>query len=138
MMKKTIVVILLFLSSCFVSKQQEKVSSCRELIPETFYVRMESNPDAVVLDTRILSEYAEERIPRARFAGNHEKLNGLVDSLDRETPLFIYCEYEDRSNTVCNILTKEKKFENVYKLEGGYEMWKKVNLPVDTTKRKVF
>ena len=137
MMKYSIVFVLVVLTSCAVQKQKKEVH-CPEIIPEDFYVRMESNPDAIVLDTRIRSEYAEERIPRARFAGKREALDELTDSLEKATPIFVYCEYEDRSSTVCRILKGEKEFKNVYLLKGGYDMWKKVNLPVDSSQRQVF
>lgn len=134
------VLILIFItSSCGVQTKTEKSEvHCPEAIPEDLYVQIETNPDALVLDTRIESEYAEERIPGARFAGKREKLDQLVDSLDKTTPVYIYCDYEDRSSSVCRILKKEKGFQNVYLLEGGYEMWKKVNLPVDTTQKQVY
>ena len=137
-MKNSIVLILLFITSCAVHTQKEKEAvHCPKIIPEDFYVKIESNPDAMVLDTRIRSEYAEDRIPGARFAGKREKLDQLVDSVDNATPVYIYCEYEDRSATVCRILKREKQFKNVYMLKGGYDMWKKVNLPVDKNHRQV-
>lgn len=127
---------LLIIPACIIQKEK-KAFDCKGLIPENFYVRMETNPESVVLDTRIASEYAEDRVPGARFAGRREKLEEIVDSLNRSRPVLIYCEYEDRSNTVCRILKKEKHFENVFKLKGGYTMWKKVNMPVDTSRRKI-
>ena len=141
--KCSMVLVLLLLTSCSVRKQeqekeQKKEVHCPRIIPEDFYVRMESNQDVLVLDTRTRSEYAEERIPGARFAGKPEELDQLVDTLDKGKPIFIYCEYEDRTDTVCRILKNEKHFRNVYILKGGYELWKKVNLPVDTSRRKDF
>ncbi|MGM0504381.1 MAG: rhodanese-like domain-containing protein [Bacteroidota bacterium] len=137
MMKYSIVLVLVIIISCSVQKQEKEVH-CPRIIPEDFYVRMESNPDVMILDTRVESEYAEERIPGARFAGKQEKLDQMVDTLDKSKTIFIYCEYEDRSFTVCRILKDEKQFTDVYILEGGYDMWKKVNLPVDTSHRQVY
>ncbi|MBS3768788.1 MAG: rhodanese-like domain-containing protein [Bacteroidales bacterium] len=141
MVRCSIVLVLLLLTSCSVQKQeqeQEKEVHCSRIIPEDFYVRMESNPDVLVLDTRVRSEYAKERIPGARFAGKPEELDQLLDTLDKGKPLFIYCEYGDRTDTVCWILKNEKHFRNVYILKGGYELWKKVNLPVDKSRREEF
>ena len=137
MRKNSIVLILLLITSCAVQKQKSEVH-CPKIIPEDFYVKMESNPEVLVLDTRIRSEYAEDRIPGARFAGKREKLNELVDSIDKATPVYIYCEYEDRSSTVCRILKEEKQFKNVFMLKGGYDMWKKVNLPLDRSHKQVY
>ncbi len=138
-MKNLIFLILLFVTSCALHTQKEKKAvNCPEIIPEDFYVEMESNPDALVLDTRIRSEYAEERIPGALFAGNRENLDQLTDTISKSTPVYIYCDYEDRSSTVCRIMKEEKEFSNVYILKGGFEMWKKVNLPVDKSQRQVF
>ena len=137
-MKNSIVLILIFITSCSVFTHKEKKAvHCPEVIPEDFYVQMESNPEALVLDTRIPSEFAEERIPGARYAGSRENLDQLTDTISRSIPVYIYCDYEDRSSTVCRILKEEKQFRNVYILKGGFNMWKKVNLPVDKSQRQV-
>jgi len=136
--KNATFVILLFASACTLLKKQNTEHACSKLIAEDFYVETQRHPEALLLDTRMVREYEEERIPGARFAGNRDALNRLVDSLDRFVPLYIYCEHEDRTSTVCNILIGEKGFKIVYELQGGYYMWKKLNLPVDTSHRQVY
>ena len=129
---------LLFVSACTLLKEQNTEHACVKLMAEDFYVETQRHPEALLLDTRIVREYKEERIPGARFAGTRDALNRLVDSLDRDVPLYIYCEHEDRTATVCDILIGKKGFKNVHALQGGYYMWKKVNLPVDTSHRQVY
>lgn len=107
------------------------------LSPETFYMRMHQTYHKVILDVRLFSEYRKERIPDAILASRREELISIVDTLDRDTPVFVYCEDGERSETVCKILTNEKNFQRVYNLRGGIYMWKKVGLPVDDKKIKV-
>jgi len=109
----------------------------KNLSPETFYMRMHQTYHKVILDVRLFSEYRKERIPDAVLASRREELIKIIDTLDRDTPMFVYCEDGERSETVCKILNNEKNFQRVYNLRGGFYMWKKVGLPVDDKKIKV-
>ena len=107
------------------------------LSPEEFYIKMNRSYNKKILDVRLFSEYRQERIPGAVLASKREELIDIVDSLDRDLPLFVYCDDGQRSTTVCKILTNEKDFRNVYNLEEGLYMWKKVGLPIDDKKIKM-
>ena len=103
----------------------------KDLPPEQFHRIMQANPEAMVIDTRMLPKYERERIPGARPAPYSEELKALTDTLSRQRTLLVYCGYDDRSPAVCELLTKEMGFVNVFRLKGGLYRWKKQNLPLD-------
>lgn len=117
---------------------QEEPQGYSDLSATEFYIQMEQHWDAVVLDVRLFSEYRKERIPGALLAEKKSRLIDLTDTLDKETPMFVYCEDAQRSRTVCGILTGELEFQHVYNLEGGLIEWKRHGLPVDTERIKRF
>ena len=89
-----------------------------------------TNPEAVIIDTRMLPKYERERIPGARPAPYTDELKALTDTLSPKTTLLIYCGADERSTTVCEMLTGEMGFKNVFRLKGGLYRWKKQNLPL--------
>jgi len=105
----------------------------KDLPPKQFHRVMQNNPDAVIIDTRMLPKYERDRIPGAKPAPYSEQLKALTDTLSPQTSLLVYCGYDHRSPTVCEMLTKEMGFRNVFRLKGGLVRWQKQNLPLDTT-----
>ena len=128
------------INNCFIRygySQESNDASYQNLAPEEFYIEMNRAPEKMILDVRLFSEYRKERIPGAILASKREELVKIVDSLDRDMPLFVYCDDGQRSTTVCKILTREKNFMNIYNLKKGLYMWKKVGLPMDKKEIKV-
>ncbi|MFW6203085.1 MAG: rhodanese-like domain-containing protein [Marinilabilia sp.] len=95
-----------------------------------FYERMNESEDAVILDTRICEDFKTGRIPGALYAGEKKVLLKLVSEMDQDRPLFIYCDYGDRSETVVDILKKEG-FRNRFHLKEGFDEWREKGFPVD-------
>jgi len=95
-----------------------------------FYTMMDTCDNLVLLDIRLENSYNKERIPGAIYAGEKKVLFSLIDSLDKNIPLLLYCDYGKRSKTVVNIL-QSKGFKNIYHLKRGFDLWKKENYPVD-------
>ena len=120
-----------FLTFSFSVFAQEEANRYENLDASEFYIKMESNPASVLLDVRLFSEYKEERIPGAILAEKKSKLIPLTDTINRKTPILVYCDDGERSQTVCKILTEEQGFQKVYNLENGLLEWKKRGLPVD-------
>jgi len=103
----------------------------QDLPPKQFHQIMQTNPEAIIIDTRMLPKYERERIPGAQPAPYSEELKALTDTFDPQTPLLIYCGADERSTTVCEMLTEEMGFTNVFRLKGGLYRWQKQNLPLD-------
>lgn len=86
--------------------------------------------NAVVLDVREASEYAQGHIPDAR----HIPLAQLGDRLKelakyKEKPLLLHCQGGVRSAKACDLLVKQG-FAKLYNLQGGLNAWQQAKLPV--------
>ncbi len=65
---------------------------------------------------------------------NEKKKNEkYLRELDKNSPIFIYCEEGVRSDQCAKWLTN-MGFTQVYQLKGGFKNWEKENYPIDTTK----
>ena len=131
MKSKLKILLVIFVLCTFSSYAQEEGNKYENLDASEFYNKMESNPESVVLDVRFFSEYNKEHIPGSLIAEKKSKLISLTDTLNRQTPIFVYCDDGDRSETVCEILTEEQGFKKVYNLEKGLIEWKKQGLPLN-------
>ncbi|HWU82527.1 MAG TPA: rhodanese-like domain-containing protein [Methylophilaceae bacterium] len=86
--------------------------------------------NAVVLDVREASEYAQGHIPDARhipLAQLGDRLKELVKY--KEKPLLLHCQGGVRSAKACDLLVKQG-FAKLYNLQGGLNAWQQAKLPV--------
>jgi rhodanese-related sulfurtransferase len=123
MIRDSIILFLLLLNVGLYA-QKSIPDSCRNLEPAEFYIGLNTSALPLLIDVRTFDEYRKDRIPGAILVETRAELNEMCDSLDFERPLFLYCEYDDRSQTVCRILSK-KGFRNVNNLKGGMLEWRK-------------
>lgn len=100
------------------------------LPPVEFDYSYRSEVYAVIIDARVARDYRRNRIKDALGIENTDKLSAFADTMDTETPLYIYCDVESRSRTVASILA-ERGFSRLYILEGGTREWKAAGLPLD-------
>ncbi len=100
-----------------------------------FYIKLNSVADKIILDVREYKEFRKERIPGAISVSNKQLLDKIKDTLDKEIPLFLYCDDISRSLTVCEFL-HENEFLNIFILEDGILGWKEMKLPMDKKKLK--
>jgi rhodanese-related sulfurtransferase len=128
--------VLIFISVSVFANGQEDETEYTNLGSTEFYIQIQSQPNALLLDVRLFSEYRQERIPGAILAEKKEKLVSVTDSIDKETPVFVYCEDGQRSATVSKILTQELGFTKVYNLSNGLYGWKRKGLPIDDERLK--
>ena len=78
-----------------------------------------------ILDVRTPEEFQNGKIAHALNENvNDENFKSHVDSLNRETPIYVYCRSGVRSMKAAGIL-KELGFKKIYNLEGGYLNWLK-------------
>jgi rhodanese-related sulfurtransferase len=124
------IIIFLAVSSIQVRAQEVAGDSCRHLEVEDFYIRMHSCLYPLVLDTRSYREFRRERLPGAILMESRAELEKMADSLDRDQPLFLYCENDNRSLVACRMLWG-MGFRNVYDLKGGLDAWKLTSYSLD-------
>lgn len=112
---------------------QDTLSTYVTLKPMEYLERMQNSNDYLLIDVRTVVDYNKITLPNAQYAPKRAVLFPLVDSLDDETPIFVYCSEGIRSVMVCNILSK-RGCKHIYNLKGGIRAWKKKNLPVEKIK----
>ena len=128
------IVVLLIIPFLLLAQRQD-VDSIRNLNPEEFYLKLHSENNPVLIDSRTKDNFSKERIHGAILAESKADLISLVDTLDKGRPLFLYCEYNQRSPAACSLLI-EKGFRNVYNLEGGLIQWRLLEYELDKKKIK--
>lgn len=113
---------------------KELVQAAREQItevsPEQARQRLEAG--AVALDVREAEELAEGHVPEAVHiprgflefkADDHEALPS------KDTPICVYCMGGGRAALAAQTL-KQLGYTNVVSIQGGFEGWKKAELPM--------
>ena len=90
----------------------------------------------VILDSRELDEFKVSHIEGAILVGyNHFRLSSLPDSVDKKTPIVVYCTLGVRSEVIANQLI-ENGYTDVKNLYGGISEWKnKDYIVIDSTQR---
>jgi rhodanese-related sulfurtransferase len=98
--------------------------------PTEFDYRYKAEVYAIIIDAREAQDYRRGRIPGALGIEDMDKLELFADSMDTDTPLYIYCNAESRSRTVAQYLG-EQGFTRLYILKGGIREWKAADMPLD-------
>lgn len=87
-----------------------------------FQYFIDSCSNELIIDVRLVDEYKTKAIPTAINAPSKDILNNLLDTLDLDTPILVYCKEGERSVQACNIICK-KGFTFVVNLKYGLMEW---------------
>lgn len=100
------------------------------LLPATaFSEKLQSSPDAVLLDVRTPEEFGKGHLPNAlNIDWNGNDFAAKTAQLDKSKPVFVYCLSGARSAAAANKLRADG-FATVIGLEGGILKWRAANLP---------
>lgn len=118
--------VLLFIASIAFSQESFKVLS-----PEEYNQKLLELDSAYIIDVRTSLEHKRGHLPRARninylWFGFAEETN----KLDRDKPVFLYCQTAHRSPLAAKKLS-QMGFTEIYDLEGGFKAWQDRGLPVE-------
>lgn len=93
-------------------------------------VQLINHQDAVVLDVRDDSDYAEGHLPNSKHIPT-EKIEDRWTELQKfkEHPIVVIYRGGVRSGRVSSVL-KKNGFAQVHNLMGGIDAWKRANLPI--------
>lgn len=106
--------------------------------PDKFQIQHQSEDNAVLIDLSSKIKYNTEHIPGAIGIHKSLKLENFADTIDREIPVYLYCDRESRSLAVAEYL-QYRGFREVIILRGGIRKWKAAGLPVKAREKpKVF
>ncbi len=85
---------------------------------------LHQTPEAILLDVRTPQEFDQGHIEGAINRDYHaQEFEAQMDAINPKYSLFIYCQSGGRSGKTYHML-KQKGFEKVYNLDGGYLAWK--------------
>ncbi|WP_075341873.1 rhodanese-like domain-containing protein [Tenacibaculum agarivorans] len=122
---KKVILILIFLCpllfSCVETDERVKNITVDEL-----KLAIQGNKNIQILDVRTSKEAENGIIFNAiqiSLIDNNFK-SKVIESLDNEQPVYVYCRSGNRSKIAANILAENGY--NVYNVKGGYVQWKKL------------
>lgn len=79
--------------------------------------------DVKVIDVRSEIQYSSKHINKAiNIEVENDDLNGVLDKMDKNEPLLIYCNKGGQSERCAKVL-QEKGFKLIYDLDGGIAKW---------------
>jgi len=94
-----------------------------DLSEPEFANKINSNPDAIVLDVRTAEEFADGHLPNAQNIDLRSyDFEEKIDALDINATYLVYCRSGARSASAC-ILMKSKGFADYHNLVGGILGW---------------
>jgi rhodanese-related sulfurtransferase len=111
------------------SQDKKAAKAYKDVGPEQFD-KLRAGKDAVVLDVRRPSEFAQGHIEGAVnidwYASDFDK---RISALDKSKTYLVHCAGGVRSAKAAEKLTA-LKFTNVVNLEGGFKAWEAAGKPV--------
>ncbi len=79
--------------------------------------------DVKVIDVRSEIQYSSKHINKAiNIEVENDDLNGVLDKMDKNEPLLIYCNKGGQSERCAKVL-QERGFKLIYDLDGGIAKW---------------
>ena len=105
-----------------------RLSGVKQTGPQEAVMLM-NHEDALILDVRENSEFADGHIGKAKhipLGSVGKRLNELEKFRDR--PIVVVCRSGNRSSSACRTLRKAG-FQNVSNLDGGMIAWDQAGLP---------
>ena len=127
---KILTIIIFLLGGSLALAGQQDDEKAEYLLPVEFDYRYKTEVFAIMIDARTGRQYRRNRIAGATGIDRMAELRVFADTMDTETPLYIYCDGESRSRTVAEFLDG-KGFSRLYILRGGIREWEAAGLPID-------
>jgi rhodanese-related sulfurtransferase len=135
--RTTACLVLLFASLLFAEAQTDFDKKLKSLYrnsvatisPNELLTLMDSGVPVVLLDIRSPEEYGISHIRTANFLDYGSFNTRMVDKLNKDSPIIVYCSVGYRSERVGEKL-KSAGFKNVKNLYGGIFQWVNEGLPV--------
>ena len=129
--RRMLTLALLLLVFAAMTKAQTAGGGITTVAPAEFLSAMQDDANAIVLDVRRPSEYAEGHLAAALQLNWLDKAtwqNGMK-CLSKEPTYYIYCRSGRRSHEAATDML-ERGFK-VVELEGGIQNWQSHDMPVD-------
>ena len=109
----------------------QEVNSCYTVVNCQDFNLIIENKDPIIVDVRFQRAYKKEKIVGAQNATDKMALKELLNEIDKNTIVLVYCKEGRRSRTAGEIICKDLNFKNVYSLNSGFMSWKKKGYPTN-------
>jgi rhodanese-related sulfurtransferase len=119
-------------SEGFLKLVEDAKTRVRELSVEETRVRLQSNPNAKLIDVREDNEWERSHAADAVHLGR-----GIIerdiehDYPDKDAELILYCGGGFRSALACDNLQR-MGYRNVFSMAGGWKAWQGAGAPVES------
>ncbi|MFA8433938.1 MAG: rhodanese-like domain-containing protein [Marinifilaceae bacterium] len=102
----------------------------KDLEAHLFMDKILEENNHLLIDVRPEEDFQKNRISGAINAPNSEVMNSILDTIDQERPVLLYCLYGQRSKMAA-VKILEKYSLSLYHLEGGIRAWEKARFELD-------
>jgi len=126
--KLTILCLLLVLGLVVTSQPKTTINQASNV---EFADLMMKHSNELIIDVRDTTSYDNQFISGAILVPTQAELIQLLDTLDLDTPMLVYCSFGIRSYKACEVMIN-KGFKTVVNLEKGIEFWEKKQFPIVT------
>ena len=118
-------------SAGFLQLVRDAKTRIRELSVEQARRRLDTNPEARLIDVREDHEWHDGRAARAAHMGRGIIERDIEQAIpDKQTELILYCGGGYRSALACDNLQR-LGYTNIYSLDGGWTAWKDSGAPTE-------
>jgi len=124
----TLVLAVVVSSTCYYYLQLQD-SSHGDISVEQARSLIETKPNLVIVDVRTPEEFSTGYIEGAMNLCAECDAQLLLDNLNTDDEILLYCRTGRRSANALRIL-RENGYEKVYNMVGGIEAWKNAGYPV--------
>jgi rhodanese-related sulfurtransferase len=100
------------------------------LSPYYFHLTWLTEDPVLLADVREYREYRRNRLQNAVSIPELPDLEAVVDTMDKEMTIMLYCDDNSRSIWVAEYLY-DRGYRRIYYLNGGVREWKKEGYPLD-------
>jgi thioredoxin len=130
---KTYILALLFVSFLSVGCKGQ-VSNVKTIPPTAFSEKINTTPNAQILDVRTPEEYSGQHLDNAvNVNWRDSDFTDKASKYDKKKPVFVYCMSGGRSKQAAAKL-QELGFTTIYELQGGIIKWNAEGLAKPSTK----
>ena len=117
-----------FMSSCTNTQTENNTEITTATVIHSVNVaefeKLINEKSGILLDVRTPGENAAGKIQGSQLMNvSDSNFAKNIDSLDKNTPVLVYCKSGRRSMSAAKIL-KSNGFTTVYNLNGGYNAWR--------------
>ena len=118
------------------SQAQNQKATYNKLSPTEFKAQL-TKDNGFLMDVRTPEEYMKESIRGAKLCNiNDENFGAILEMLDKNRPVYVYCEHGNRSAQAADLMMKQG-FKKVCHLDGGLDAYKAAKMETFSQTKQV-